>query len=243
MIEEVDQRLRQWVLSTLSDLPMDSTPEVDFEPPGAELLQTATANDTAPNDTAPNAKIHLYLMEMRRVAPVPGRKRPPRRLLLRYLVTASASSHTLIHRLLGNLAFAALENTEFELDENPLPLELWSAFKVAPRPGFVLQAPVDLRVEPRRGPLVEKALVLETENLVELHGLVVGPGDRPIAGARVGIPALGRSTYTDGNGRFTFGAISQAAKRLRIEARGRELDVSARPGSEPLVIRWQPTED
>lgn len=224
MIEEVDQKVAHWASILLDRV------RVDHEPP-------------RPEAAAEGATVHLYLMDLRRVPAVPGHARPPRRLMLRYLVTTTASKPSEAHRMLGELAFAALDSADFELEDAPLPLELWRSFGVPPRPAFVLQVPVDRRPPSRRGPLVEKPLELGVESFSLLRGQVLGPRDLPMAGARVAIPSLGRSTETDNQGRFVFDALSSRVKRLRVEVKGSELELDADPGGEPLLIRWQPMED
>jgi hypothetical protein len=59
--------------------------------------------------------------------------RPPLGISLRYLVTTWCENVKEAHRLLGDLMLAALEETKFEVEAIPAPVELWRAFGIAPR--------------------------------------------------------------------------------------------------------------
>ena len=89
--------------------------------------------------------------------------------------------------------------------------------------------------------LIRETMILRDSPLVSLQGMVVGPENIPIVGARVELPGFQRTTYTDHKGLFLFSAIpaDPARKRLRVKAKGREVAVLAEHGAhmpDPLVI-------
>lgn len=222
MIERIDRRLAEWAAAVLEG------PRIELSPPG---------------EGGDGSGISLYLMDLRHAPAARGGERPPRQVVLRYLVTAWADEPTEAHRLLGELAFAAME-ADLEVELDPLPLELWRAFGVLPRPAFVLRMPLRRERPKPAVPRVRQPLVLRAEPTASLSGAVIGPGEMPIAGARVELPAIARSTHTDHRGRFAFAAVPASGTRtVRVTAKGREISVAAGAEEGPLLIRLQPTED
>ncbi|MPZ48124.1 MAG: DUF4255 domain-containing protein [Dehalococcoidia bacterium] len=223
-IEDADQRLADWVGSVLTDV------AVSFDPPQAE---------------AEGRGVSLYLYEVRPEAPLRSRT-PPLQASLRYLVTAWAPTQPEAHTLLGELIFAALDHHEMELEAESFPAEAWATFGVAVRPSFVLRVPLRRERQEQPSKLVRQRLVVQTAALVPLRGVVLGPEDIPLAGARIEIASLNLSTATDGRGRFVFPSVPGGANptTLRVIAKGKELTLAARAASdEPLVIRFGPLED
>ncbi len=223
MIEHVDQRMADWVVSQLGDI------VVDHGPPAASEVSEAT--------------IQLYLMDLFPAPAPPGGARPPQRWTLRYLVTSTASSISLSHGLLGKLATAALEVADFEVQGEPISPHLWLAFGVAPRPALILRVPMTHETPRPRAPSVRQPLELTSRTMGRLEGVVLGPGDYPLVGARVTVPGLDKFVLTDPNGKFTLAGVPADVRRLRVECKGKGLDVDARSGGEPLVIRYQTLED
>jgi hypothetical protein len=223
-IEDADQRLAEWAGAVLGDI------SVSFDPPQPQ----------------PKGKgVSLYLYEVRPEAPLRSRM-PPMLTSLRYLVTTWAPVQSEAHTLLGELIFAALEQPDMELDPAPLPVEAWSTFGVALRPSFILRVPLRRERPVQTAKLVRQRLVVQTAALVPLQGIVLGPEDIPLAGARIEMAALSLSTSTDNRGRFVFPSVPGGANptTLRVIAKGKELTLAARAASdEPLVIRFGPLED
>ncbi|MBI5667942.1 MAG: DUF4255 domain-containing protein [Chloroflexi bacterium] len=220
MIEQTDKRLREWAESVL-----DGT-TVTFAPPAADQSGQA---------------VSLYLMEFDTAPPPRGMTRPPLQFTLVYLVTAQGYEPDEAHRLLGELIFAALDSTEFEVDLKPLPYAAWTAFGVPPQPSFFLRALARRdRPEPEIK-YVRRPLVIHTSPLASLEGVVLGPGDIPLVGARVEVPGMQARTQTDSHGRFTFSSLptDPPIQQLRIRAKGREQVVAIEPSTDrPLVIRF-----
>lgn len=227
MIDEVDRRLQDWAATIVG------TVSASLAPPGQQGEEEPA--------------VGFYLLDFAE-NPSPRTSGPqPLQVLLRYLVTASAPDIQEAHRLLAELLFAALEAPELEVELGLVPLALWQAFGVAPRPAFTVRVPL---VRERKARLVRRVvepLVVETSRLARLSGLVLGPGEVPLAGARVELPALNVSTHTDFQGRFHFAVVPEGSTGvLRVQARGQELSViperSTDPES-PLMVRFPPMED
>jgi hypothetical protein len=222
-IDDADARLGDWVASLLDDV------DVSFDPPAA----------------APAGRgVSLYLYEVR-PSPPPRSRTPPLQATLRYLVTTWAPTQSEAHRMLGQLMFGALEGTELEVEPETIDISVWAMFATPPKPSFVLR--VSLRRERDEAPvrMVRQALVVQTAALMPLRGTVVGPGDVPIAGARVEIPLANLAVATDRLGRFAFTAVAAGPHptTIRVLAKGRQLTLTTDPGSrEPLIIHFEPLE-
>lgn len=121
MIDRIDRLLKDWVGTVLEDT------EVWLLPP---------------RELADKRAVGLYLIDLLHTPPVHNSRRLALQISLRYLVTTWAEHPEDAHRMLGDLVFAAMEHTEFEVDLEPVPTELWSAFGLAPRPSFRLRLPL-----------------------------------------------------------------------------------------------------
>lgn len=226
MIEAADAQLKDWVTS---------------------VLGPTTTTLTAPGGVREGQGIGVYLLALDHAppgSPANGAHRPPLQLQLNYLVTAWAEEPEVAHRMLGELAFGAMESTDFELALTPLTDAAWAALGAPPQPSFVLQVPLRRPRKDPDVPVVRQPLVVNTGPTTTLFGRVVVGDDTPIAGARVELPALHLSARTDSAGRFRFAGVpgESVAKHLRVLARGREFSVSVdRPTSEeePVTIRLE----
>ncbi|MGO9270173.1 MAG: carboxypeptidase regulatory-like domain-containing protein [Terriglobia bacterium] len=233
MIDEVDRRLKDWVKSILE---------------GVEVHLTAPGNAMEPGATEERG-IGLYLMEVAVMPPASTSKLPPLQVALRFLVTSWSEDPEDAHRLLGELVFAAMENPEFEVELAPVPMAVWGALGVPPRPSFVLRVLLKrARHMPKAKP-VTAFPVVKTLAVVSLHGVVWGPNDTPLADAEVQVPALRLTARTDYKGRFHFSGVpgEGQTKTLRVRAKGRELslttDQNYPDASKPLLIRFDKMED
>jgi len=220
MIDESDRRLTKWIGGILDQV------NVSLAPPEA---------------TESGKGVGLYLLELLQSQPPRGARRPPLLMTLRYLVTTHAPKPEDAHQMLGALVVAACENPDFEVEQEPLPVELWTALGVAPRPSFVLRVPLRVERPEKLAPLVRQPLIVKQLPLRGLAGRVLGPDDIPIMNARVELPALDLYTSTDSKGRFHFAAIPDApgSKLLRVRAKGQEFSINteqAEADNEPLVI-------
>lgn len=224
MIDQIDSRLSEWIKTILKNA------EVSLGPP-------ATGNGAA--------TVGLYLLEVTQTPPpARGKRRPPIQIKLRYLVTTHAADPKEAHKMLGDLLVAALKDPEFEVEQEPLPVTLWTAFNVAPQPAFVFRLPYKLERPERFAKPVLQPLVLKRAGMSSLSGQVLGPKNIPIMDARVELPALQIYTNTDSKGRFRFSTVPAEPypKLLRVRAKGQEFSINpeqAASAGKPLVIHLQ----
>jgi hypothetical protein len=222
VIERVDQQLREWIKAVVGPVHVSLGP---------------------PDEPYADRGVHLYLMDLIDTPPTRGTTPPPLQLSLRYLLTTWAETPEEAHRLLGELTFAAMESADIEVELGPLPAGTWAAFGVAPQPCFRLRVPLRReRPEREAPPMVRQPLVLRTSPTTNVWGRVLGPEDVPLAGARVELTYLHRSTRTDTKGEFRFPNVpsESLAHPLRVQAKGRVFEASvdrAAQEGDPIVIR------
>jgi hypothetical protein len=222
MIERIGQEISDWIGSVIT---------------GAEVVLGL------PSDDAQSAQVGLCLMDLSQSNCARVGKLPPLKISLRYLVTVRSPRAEEAHRLLGELIFAALQKTEkeapeFEVVVEPLPVEAWAALGAAPQPSFFLRAPLRLERPEPVVPMVKEPVVLQPSPMRVLSGVVYGPGDTPIMGARVELLTLGIAMRTDKWGRFSFAGVpSNCQLKLLAQAKGRTKEIDYSAGDEPLEIR------
>ena len=218
MIDEVDARLKTWVENVLGTVDVALTP---------------------PREPQPEPTVHLYLLQIVPELSSPDGKRSPVQIMLHYLITVRAAEPEQAHKLLGDLVLAAIDNAEFALDFDPLPMETWIALGVEPQPAFVLKIPLEReRPEPDVA-LVRTPMVLRASSIATLQGVVLGPEDLPLYGALVELPDSRLYQRTDSHGRFRFPTVpaDPPVKRVRVSAKGHELETEIDSTSESVVIR------
>lgn len=226
MAEEFDERLRSWISGEI---------------PGAEVSLAA------PKGQPGGRGVGVYLLELMQSPPPSTNRRPPLQLALRYLITAWSDKPEDAHQILVQLIFAAMENKDFQVELEPIPLTVWTAFGVPPQPSFVLRVP--LRQErPQPQTKLVRELRIQSSPVVSFHGLLLGPGDVPLSDCRIEMPALRLSTCTDYKGRFYFPSVPAAGnKQLLVKAKGRELPVDSEDNHSdsrtPLVIHFSLVEE
>ena len=222
MINEVDQRLMEWIGTVVTDI------EVSLFPP---------------KDMGDKKVVGLYLKDILPSAPAHGTRRPPLQVLLCYLITSWAKNPMDAHHMLGQLLFAALEHPEYEVDLEPIPAEVWTAFGTQPCPSFMLRLPLRFERPDETIHLVRSPVEVKKSPISSMYGVVMGPGDTPLSNARVELPSNSLVARTDANGRFSFPAVpvKPEIKKVRILARGRELftkvDQTAMK-QKPLIIHF-----
>jgi hypothetical protein len=218
MIDEADRSIREWVAGSAG---------------GAETWLDP------PHPGEQRKGVGLYLLELAEAPPPRGSAPTPLQMKLRYLVTAWGESPEKEHKLLADVAFAALARVDVEVLFRPLEAALWSGFGIAPRPCFFLQVPIRLDRTARRAPMVKEIATRFVESR-RLDGVLLGPGDLPIAGARVELPALRLFAETTPAGRFGFARVpSPGPYNLVVSARGKveEVQAVATPEGAPITIR------
>jgi hypothetical protein len=208
VIEQADARLRDWALAAVPGL------DISF---------------AAPSNTHTGQGVSLHLMDLVRQPPPRGPNRPPLQLALRYLVTTWADTVEDAHRLLGQLVFAAMEQTDVEVELQPLDGSAWAAIGVLSRPAFVLRVTLRKELPVPAQPFVRGPIIVQAAPPASLYGRVVGPGDIPLADAIVEVPSLRLAQRTDAKGFFVFAAVPgpPTLVSLRVRARGQELTLPA----------------
>jgi hypothetical protein len=227
MAEEFDERMKSWVTSE---------------------IQGVEVSLAAPKGQQTGRGVGMYLLELMQSPPPSTNKRPPLQLILRYLITAWSDKPEDAHQILVQLIFAAMENKDFQVELDSIPMTVWTALGVAPQPSFVLNVPLRRERSEPETILVREPLKVQTSPLMSFHGLLLGPGDIPLSDCRVEVPSLRLSTSTDRKGRFYFpGMPAVGTKKLLIKAKGHELPIDSEdnhPDSgTPLVIHFSPLEE
>lgn len=224
MIDTIDRQLKDWVTSTVADT------DVRLSMPAAKVDRPT---------------VILHLLEM--AYAVPSRRDGPKpvELALHYLVTTCAKTTEDAHRLLGELFFAAVGDTDLSVGLQPIPIEVWRALGAIPQPAFRIVAPL-VRERAVDTPRITRPVQFSVSPLTTVDGVVLGPGDVPIPRARVQLSGTADVAYTDNQGRFCFRGVSASpvTKELRVVARGIEQTVAESFSAEkPIVIRFQPQEN
>jgi uncharacterized protein DUF4255 len=227
MADQLDERLRNWIANEIE---------------GAEISLAAPAKER------PGRGVSLYLLELMPFPAPRTDKRPPLQLSLKYLVTAWSERPEDAHEILVHLMFAAMEDKDFQVDLEPIPLTAWTAMGVPPQPSFVLRVPLRQERPEAQTKLVRYPLEVQSSPIVGFHGVLLGPGDVPLSQCQVEIPDLNLATRTDYKGRFCFPNVPAAgAKQLLIKAKGLELPISSEQNypdrSAPLVIHFSLLEE
>jgi hypothetical protein len=197
-----DLRLQTWVHSVLGPQ-VATTPQ----PPGGHMPEGRC--------------IGLYLWALAPSMSARSNAAAPLQFSLRYLITAWSPEPEEAHADLCELAFAALDAPEFEVDLEPPAPAVWAAFGTPPRPALGLRLSLQrARVPNSRAPMVRSPLMLASVPMVALQGRVLGPGGVAVAAARVELARLGRVAQTGPTGQFRFAAVPAGPLELRVLARG-----------------------
>lgn len=217
MIDEVDARLKTWVENVLGTVDVALTP---------------------PRETQTDPVVHLYLLQVVPELSSPDGKRSPVQVMLHYLITVRAEQPEQAHKLLGGLVLAAIDNSDFTLDFDPLSMETWIALGVEPQPAFILKIPLEREQPEPDVALVRVPMVLRASSIATLQGVVLGPEDFPLHGALVELPDSRLYQRTDSHGRFRFPTVpaDPPVKRVRVSAKGHELELEVDSSAEPVVI-------
>lgn len=225
VIDRVDQRLQDWIGS---------------------LAKPVRVSLSAPAEMQGKQGVSLHLLELLGNPPPRGVHRPPLSFSLRYLVTVWLDDAVKAHRLLGDLAFSAMEEKDLELEPGSVPLDAWQAFGVAPRPSFVLKVVLNKPRPEKLAPLVRGKMSVRFGAMRPLEGQVFGPGRVPIMAATVLLPSLQMTARTDYKGRFRFAAVPKEPPLTEVQVNARGHDVSlqlpAGAGDGPLLIELNETQ-
>lgn len=199
-----EDRIRAWVRSA------DPDALVAMGPPGE----------------APEGRgASVYLLDVVPQPAVRGAGRPPLQLWLRYLVSTWAEERTAADRLLVELAYAAMEQPDIEIDPEVTLPETWTALRAVARPSFIVRV-TERRARARPvAPLVLHPIRIEPAFLPStIAGVVRGPGGIALPDATVALPSVGRESRTDARGRFQLLGVPAppVSTHLVVRARGTE---------------------
>jgi len=163
--------------------------------------------------------------------------REPFRFGVRYLVTATGPDAL---RLLDRVLTAAVTAGEPEISLEAGDPALWQALGTAPRPALLVDVPAQVEHAQQSAPPVLHPLQIKHIARSTITGLVVGPGDEPMAAMRVEVLGTPYATHTDAQGRFTVAGVPEAAEvRLRLVGRGQTLTAAVDPAEADLVIHCE----
>ena len=224
MIQEIDQNILAWAQSIVG--------------PENKVSLSTPSEGNSPT-------VSLYLLELVDDPIRHSGSYLPNQPALRYLVSTHAKDPVVAHQTLGALLYAAMDHTAYEVVLETVPIQLWSAFKIVPRPAFILQVALPHRAEEQSAPrvkTVEPKISSETP-IVPLYGRVIGPENIPLMNARIELPNLYRSAITDSKGCFTLHGVPAAPKEktLLIKARKREqTTIVQQTGTpdDPVIIQF-----
>jgi hypothetical protein len=201
--ETAEDRLRSWICS------VDPDARVSLEAPGEQREGRG---------------VSVYLLDIAPQPPARGAARPPLQLWLRYLVTTWAEDPSAANRLLVELAYAAMEQTDLELDTTGATAATWTALQAVARPSFVIRVTARrMRTRPAAPPVLHPLRLRPTQVAI-VAGLVRGPGGIPLADATVAMPDVAREATTDRHGRFQLTGVPgpPVATHIVVRAKGTE---------------------
>jgi len=133
------------------------------------------------------------------------------------------------------------------VEQEPVPLTLWTALTVPPRPSFVLRVPLRQERPQPQAKLVRQPLKIQSSPIVGFHGLLLGPEDMPLSDCRVEMPDLNLATHRL-QGRFSFPSVPAAGtKQLLVKEKDNELQSAVKrtprtAGHRLDIIRFSPLE-
>ena len=194
-----------------------------------------------PAGAATEDQVSLHLVQIEGRPPPRGPRRPPLQVDLHFLVTAASPRPEAELHMVGELLFAALARDDLEVELHPVTPGVWRSLGTGPRAAFILRVPFQRALPEPRAPRVRGPLVTRTVPGRPLHGQVLGPGNVPIAGAAVELPALQLFTSADAGGNFSFANVPpEPPPRLVVRAKGsvQTFVASEAPGT-PLTIHFQ----
>jgi hypothetical protein len=203
------------------------------------VLPDATVALGPPVDPAGEPGVRLHLLDLADLPAARGLGPAAAQVSARYLVTTAASDAKTGHQMLGALLFAAMDEPGLEVAFDAPPAGVWGPSGTPPRASFVLVTRVRVERDDRPAPLVRSPLTVRDAPLHPLAGVVLGPGDVPIADAFIRVPALSMSTRSDYKGRFQFAAVpSGMPTDLLVRAKASEFPFTiASTPDEPVVLR------
>lgn len=223
-VTDAETRLAdRWIVPALGPDARIRVGRIDDAAPGDGVAVTLTLLDIAPAPL-PHGPVGL----------------PPVQLRARYLVTVAAKDPVVERQSLAELAFTAGPVTQVDVERAPGP-EVWRALGVATRPALVVAM---LLQRQRHRPMqrVRQPLVTTWAGSRPVAGVVLGPGDVPIAGALVEVEGLPQTAYSNHRGEFALRSVPgvDPPPTLVVSAKGATVRVRVdgdATASAPLLVR------
>lgn len=208
MIDEIDRRLKEWITTVI-----DSQLAITFEHPGTKKDQSA---------------ISVYLYGMEYSTPNSTTREIPLQIALSYLLTVQSDDQVESHKYLGKILYAARSQSDMEVGFPALPAQFWQAMGIAPLPHFSLRVPLMMTREVEHCPVIKTQPHIGISTITHITGIVVGPLDQPIPGAKIILPHSKTVIYTDNKGEFstTADANSQRTFNCKVDAKGKQFSIS-----------------
>jgi len=225
-VAEAERRLRdRWILPALGSDAHVRVGRIDDSTTSDGTAVTLTLIDIAP-------------------APLPhgAAGLTPLQLRARYLVTIAAADAVAERQALAELAFSAGPITDVELEPKGLSLELWRSLGVSIRPALLVAVLLQRERQGRPVRRVRQPLITKWGGSRPVSGVVVGPGDVPIAGALVEVEGLPQTAYSNHRGEFAFRSLpgDDPPPTLVVSAKGATVRVRVDgddTASAPLLVR------
>lgn len=208
MIDEIDRRLKEWIAKVI-----DGKLAITFEHPRAELSQTT---------------VSVYLYDMKYSTPNSTTREIPLQIALSYLLTVQSDDQIESHKYLGKILYAAKSRPDMEVGFPALPAQFWQAIGIAPLPHFSLQVPLMIMREAEHVPTIKVQPHFDISSIIQITGVVVGPDDQPIPGAKILLPHSRTVAYTNNKGLFSIAADAnlQRTFNCKIDAKGKQFSIS-----------------
>jgi hypothetical protein len=125
----------------------------------------------APNRMGDRIGVSCYLYQFIPLPPVRQRASVLQAFTARFLITAWDRDKGRADEHLGRMLFALQANPEFDVDPAGVPVEIWRAFDIEPRPSIVVAVPVRTARPIEEAPPV-KEVVIDTRSRESVE-----PGD------------------------------------------------------------------
>ncbi len=165
-----------------------------------------------------------------------SRDRLNRTMALDYLLTVRFADPLAEHRNLAELAFAVMDVPGYELVCDRDVAQACLSIGLRASAGLILRTEARRTQELVQAPLVREPAITRFAPLGWVEGLVVGPGDVPIANAVVTLDGTDRCAITGSDGRFRFASPADAPSHATARAKSKEATIAATAGK-PAVIK------
>ncbi|CAA6806424.1 MAG: Unknown protein [uncultured Thiotrichaceae bacterium] len=108
--------------------------------------------------------VSLYLFQLQESTLRSTHNRNEYQTLLRYLVTVHGGDDQESHRLLGDLFIAASQTDLFDISQEMLPYDFWTAMHIPPIPSFIIEI-LYTQSKPQKPAKPVKELIIDTQQL------------------------------------------------------------------------------